>query len=257
MQLAIGDVIKVVSGEIGEIAFIGDVHFDEKTMIGIKLQEFSPNGRDGSIDGKIYFICPFGYGLFVPISNVMKKMNTQNITQNSEIKGDDDNDAIVETSKVIVEGSYARLKGLGKIPEFNGKVVKIVSYVAKKSRWKVKVLQNTKKKRYLGVREENLDPILDWELKEINVVEPLRDMPQIGDKVKTRNGKSGVVKFIGKTQFSNCQQLIGLELDDWNQNAHDGKVKGVRYYNAKHGRGYFTKFEFLIETYAHERWMPA
>ena len=42
------------------------------------------------------------------------------------------------------------------MPEFNGKLVCVISYVENKERWKVHVLTNNKQKRYLGLKTQNL-----------------------------------------------------------------------------------------------------
>lgn len=56
---------------------------------------------------------------------------------------------------------YAKLKGLSS-SQYNGKTVKVVKYVESKDRWRVKLLskQNAQKKVYLGVKKENLEPVL-------------------------------------------------------------------------------------------------
>lgn len=61
-------------------------------------------------------------------------------------------------SLCISKGSYARMKGLVKVPKFNGKVVIVVRYMESKKRWRVKLL-NERRLRYLCVKEEHLQPI--------------------------------------------------------------------------------------------------
>merc|ERR1712228_905559 len=64
---------------------------------------------------------------------------------------------------IPIKGSYARLKGLVKASEFNGKAVKIMDYVEKKDRWKVKLLHAKQEKKNLGVKAEKFDLLSDWE----------------------------------------------------------------------------------------------
>lgn len=52
---------------------------------------------------------------------------------------------------------------------------------------------------------------------------------QIGDHVRLLRGKTGVVRFIGPTDFSH-EELVGIELDAWSVNTHDGSVKGRQYF---------------------------
>jgi len=71
-------------------------------------------------------------------------------------------------------------------------------------------------------------------------------MPQLGDRVKLKRGRTGVVKFIGEVHFAKGQ-TIGLELDQWDPNANDGTAANRTYFKCAEGRGYFTKLSNLIE----------
>ena len=62
---------------------------------------------------------------------------------------------------------------------------------------------------------------------------------QIGDRVKTKSGKYGKVKFIGRV--SNClEDMFGLELDRMVFPGNDGSFNGVKYFDVPSHRGYFT-----------------
>ena len=226
IKFKLGDRVKLSHGKTGVVRYIGNPDFtsDHEEVVGLELDSWDANASDGTIQGKKLFDSAPGRAYFT------RRRSVANIMASS-----------------ITEGSYARLKGLEKVPQFNGKTVKVVSYVPNKLRWKVKILHNSTERKYLGVREQNLDPILDWEAARNANVEPLKQFPSIGDRVKTKNGKWGVVKYIGTTKFSNNEKLVGLELNQWNANAHDGKVKGVRYFTVKEGRGYFTKLDQLVK----------
>ena len=67
---AIFDSVILKSGERGRVVFIGDVHFGTDKMLGIELEKWSPNGHNGSIYGKTYFIVRDGHGLLVPMESV-------------------------------------------------------------------------------------------------------------------------------------------------------------------------------------------
>ena len=228
-RFRLGDRVKLSTGKTGVVRYIGNAHFTSEEVVGLELDSWDPNGCDGTINNIQIFEASPGRGYF--------------FTKNST-----DNKTIVKSQ--IVEGSYARLKGLTLVPRFNGKTVKVVSFVEKKSRWKVKLLQTKQEKKYLGVFEQNLDPILDWDINFDNDInydnESLNIMPSIGDGIKTKNGLIGIVKFVGKTQFGPIDEIyIGLELKEWYVNAHDGQVKDVKYFTAKPGTGYFAKLNFL------------
>ena len=66
----------------------------------------------------------------------------------------------LQSTTNIEVGGYARLKGLTQATKFNGKVVKIVAFVEKKERWKVKLLHIEQEDKYLGVTSKNLNPIM-------------------------------------------------------------------------------------------------
>merc|ERR1712154_255765 len=180
-QFRVGDRVKLQEGKTGVVRYVGKPEFAEEELVGIELDTWSANAGDGSVGGKNIFKTTAGRGYFT------RRKSVANIIQSK-----------------ITEGAYARLKGLLRVPKFNGKTVKIVAYVEKKGRWKVKLLHAKQEKKYLGVREENLDPILDWEpLNNENdsKQESLKEEPKIGDRVKTRKGRYGVVKYVGKVDF--------------------------------------------------------
>ena len=63
-KLSIGDRVVLANKRKGQVAFYGGVHFDEETVIGIILDEWSPNGHTGTIHGHRYFIAEDGKGYF-------------------------------------------------------------------------------------------------------------------------------------------------------------------------------------------------
>lgn len=222
----VGDRVKLREGKTGVVKYIGKPEFPQEELVGIELDTWSANARDGSIGDQKFFKTSSGRGYFTPNTSVANIIKAK-----------------------ITEGAYARLKGMLRIPKFNGKTVKIVAYVQKKERWKVKLLHAKQEKRYLGVREENLDPILDWEpLNESNEVkiEGLKFEPMIGDRVQTRNGRYGIVKYVGKVDNSKSV-YVGLKLEEYDPNAHDGTFKDHKYFECMDHRGYFVKLENLIE----------
>ena len=66
-------------------------------------------------------------------------------------------------------------------------------------------------------------------------------MPKIGDRVKIINGKWGIVKYIDENT-----KFIGIELNNWYENAGNGEVKGIRYFESENGKAFFVKFKYLI-----------
>ena len=225
-----------------KVRYIGKPDFCTEALIGIELDHWSANARDGSIHGQQIFETSEGRGFFAPLRSVV------NVTAKCK----------------VTEGGFARLQGLVRVTQFNGKTVEIVCYVEKKGRWKVKLLHSHAKseKKYLGVKEENLDPILVWEpLIDPNRPrkESLEECPEIDDQVETRDGHIGIVKYVGSVEFagdddSDDDELwIGLSLEEWDPNGHNGTVKHKTYFEAKQGRGYFVTLDQLIENVGSEQ----
>ena len=64
-----GQCVLVGGAERGFVRFVGHTHFKEGAWIGVELER--PKGKnDGSIDGKRYFNCSPGYGVFAPATMV-------------------------------------------------------------------------------------------------------------------------------------------------------------------------------------------
>jgi len=72
----------------------------------------------------------------------------------------------------IKEGGYATLKALQGAPDLNGKPVKIVKYIADKNRWQVRLLHPGQDKKYLAVKGDHLNPVLDSNLMPSHQEEP-------------------------------------------------------------------------------------
>ncbi|ETO31501.1 hypothetical protein RFI_05619 [Reticulomyxa filosa] len=70
---------------------------------------------------------------------------------------------------------------------------------------------------------------------------PLPKVPfKIGDCVRLIHGKVGIIKYMGSTNFTKGE-VIGLELDSWSSDGHNGTVQDKKYFEATPGRGYFTR----------------
>ena len=144
--------------------FSGKVHFAKREVIGIELDQWSPNGHNGVIHGHKYFSCKEGHGYFIRHDDVEKNL-----------------------------GSTRRRR---------------------KSR--------TASMMDIGVISKKL---------------------QIGDHIRLDRGKCGVVHYIGKASelfdddANKDEDVIGIELDEWSPNGHDGKG----FFKATKGRGYFAR----------------
>eukprot|EP01083_Nonionella_stella_P283733 965680_1 len=48
--------------------------------------------------------------------------------------------------------------------------------------------------------------------------------PALGTVVKLKDGQKGVVKYVGSTEFSDGQAVVGVELAEWTANTGDHTV---------------------------------
>ncbi|ETO04748.1 hypothetical protein RFI_32650 [Reticulomyxa filosa] len=61
-----------------------------------------------------------------------------------------------------------------------------------------------------------------------------------GDEVKLLDGKEGIVKYIGHTDFFPGRTWLGIELHT-NDGKHDGKVRNRVYFNCQENHGIFVQ----------------
>jgi len=80
--------------------------------------------------------------------------------------------------------------------------------------------------------------IEDGELDEVARVEIGDYEFGIGDVVKTKNNHVVIVRFIGKTHFSDNQTLIGIEKGS-ESGTHNGTVDGIEYFECPESKGAF------------------
>ncbi len=72
---------------------------------------------------------------------------------------------------------------------------------------------------------------------------------RIGDRVETKNGKFGYVKYIGRIANGAdiTQHGLELDIDTMIYPGNDGSFNGVKYFDTTLGRGYFTTADDLIK----------
>merc|ERR1719350_1211179 len=59
----------------------------------------------------------------------------------------------------------------------------------------------------------------------------------IGDLIRLKRGREGVVQYIGKEK----NPILGVELSQWSSSGNDGSLKDKRYFTCDMGRGYFSR----------------
>lgn len=61
-----------------------------------------------------------------------------------------------------------------------------------------------------------------------------------GNRIKLNDGSTGIIKYAGSVHFNKDEQyMIGIELDQWSPNGHNGKMHGRKYFRAAPGCGIF------------------
>eukprot|EP01083_Nonionella_stella_P283734 965681_1 len=68
--------------------------------------------------------------------------------------------------------------------------------------------------------------------------------PALGTVVKLKDGQKGVVKYVGSTEFSDGQAVVGVELAEWTANTGDHTVN-EKYFGAAPGRSYFARMQSI------------
>lgn len=67
---------------------------------------------------------------------------------------------------------------------------------------------------------------------------------KVGNRVCTEDGSLGTVAYIGYPPFTEGE-AVGIELDEFHINAHDGTHDGTRYFMCAPGRGRWCRREEL------------
>merc|ERR1712060_865525 len=163
-------------------------------LIGIVLDNWDPNGHDGSAYMIKYFHAEPNFGLFVKREDIVRLLTG------------DDHLNLLSVRVPSDEGDYG---------DFTSKATSEISF-----------------------GEVGRDNRTAYE-------EVLQSLAH-GDRVRLERGRTGVVKFIGEVEFAK-EEVIGIELDKWKAKGHCGTVRGVKYFQAAEGRGYFTRRENISE----------
>lgn len=53
----------------------------------------------------------------------------------------------------------------------------------------------------------------------------------VGQRVKLKDGRQGVLRYIGPTAYSSGLSMYGIELDEEYEGKHSGMTRGVKYFN--------------------------
>ena len=210
----IGDRVWVGGTKPGQIAFIGETQFAPGEWAGIVLDD--PVGKnDGSVAGVRYFQCEMKRGVFARLAKLAKDRNDKDRTPpNSELQHQHratDGVGVVTPPKTTANGGTvlppSATKHSSVTTSKSGLVKKPVSGSA----------TNLNKSSSRTGSMADLTPMS----------EPVRYPLSYGDRVLVSGSKSGILRYIGETDFAKGD-WAGIELDD-PLGKNDGAVAGKRY----------------------------
>eukprot|EP01084_Bolivina_argentea_P274353 467609_1 len=267
-DITISNTIKLKDGSCGIVKYVGNIDFTDEKMVGVELDPWSTNAYDGTVNDKEYFISNPGRGYFARMCcitdwNIPNQLLEQAKILDNEIKKDDDDNydmAIDETENselinvnigdiiITMRGYEGIVKFIGCVHFHEGEMIGIElnrwipngcngiihghKYFKCKDGYGLFILKN-------GIKCKIVENNENIKLKSVtNMI--------IGDKVKLKMGKSGIVKYLGNVEFTN-DYMVGIVLDEWSANGNDGTVNGKQYFKTNKGRGYFVRKTDIVQ----------
>lgn len=192
---------------------LGPAQFASGIWTGIEFDQ--PIGKnDGSVDGVQYFMCPPNHGMFAPINKI------------SKLDHDDHYDDLMNMNL-----SSSAMRHSGSMPKCRYNSLSGIN---------MSVVQS---KVDTGLRSYNRYSEASGLLSSSSSSVNSEDI-HIGSRVFLADKKSGVVRFIGMTQFANGI-WYGVELSR-PVGKNNGSVQGVRYFNCPDNYGVFVQFARII-----------
>eukprot|EP01084_Bolivina_argentea_P137929 242917_1 len=74
---------------------------------------------------------------------------------------------------------------------------------------------------------------------------------QVGDRVETKDNYRGTCQYVGQVKGLNNNNnvgiFVGIELDEFISNGHDGSNNNIQYFNCNNGHGIFIPIEECIK----------
>merc|ERR1712228_1097957 len=264
-QFGVGDYVLVKDNRKGIIRYIGATGIVKGCLVGIELDEQSPGGHDGRFGGKSYFECPDGHGMFVRLLDIIKIIKTkQRIERESnpnidtipdDLKMDENEVTISDKVKVgdrvtLSNNKQGIIKFIGNTEFSENKPMLGIELdsedpkatdgsVGNKSYFKTQMGRGIFVRRASVISFNSFESVPDNEEEES---EDDDDDMDFDDYVELENGSKGIIKFIGKTDFAKGE-LIGVEMETWDPDGHDGSKHNKRYFSCKQGHGLWTRRE--------------
>merc|ERR1712129_562343 len=268
---------------MGIIRYIGTTGIVKGCLVGIELDELSEAGHGGTFGGKAYFECEDGHGIFVRIVDIVKIIKTkQQIERESnpnietvpdDLKMDANELTISDKVKVgdrvtlsnkkqgivryIGDTEFSENKPMLGIELEENDPAATWGSVGSKQYFQTQMGRGIFVRRASVVSFNAFQPDADNEDEAANYdededdadddvqneeEEESEDDMDCDDYVELENGSKGIIKFIGKTDFAKGE-LIGVEMETWDPDGHDGSKHNKRYFSCKPGHGMWTRRE--------------
>jgi len=291
-DLQVGDRVRLKRGKMGVIKFMGRVNgINRECVIGLELNQIGEErGHDGCspLDGTRIFDCRPGHGYWTSkeaIVEVLSKKRSKNKGRGRHRRdGTDMVGMVPEYIKKLVDfriGDTVRLsRGKEGIVRYIGPVdgmkredivgleLKVWTERGHDGSYKGKEYFSCPQGRGYFTSRDAVAEVLEHAADKAEKP-PIRKMVsgenlpddggpsqllevEKGERVRLRNGRTGTVWFIGKTDFAKGE-VVGMELDQWTPKGHDGSVKGQQYFNCPAGHGYFTRRAAIVEKLGESR----
>eukprot|EP01083_Nonionella_stella_P091559 256049_1 len=231
-----GDRVRLAGGKTGLIKFIGQTEFAKSEVIGLQLDTWTPAGHNGTVRNKKYFEAEDGYGYFTRRSSIAALL---------EIAKLDDDDTETNTCLISLQ-EMELLKEIEVLESKRANGVVLHPKQVAKINLKEAIhaqLEQLKKDSHsadekTGIETESKEPMKSDVIHA--VISDATDL-KIDDTVELRSGKIGTIRFIGPVDFGEGD-WIGVELhNSFGPRAHDGVIRGRRYFTCSPKRGIFVK----------------
>ncbi len=266
IPVEVDDAVRVANGGTGVVKYVGPIDFlgDDKTVNGILMDQWHPSYGNGTIDGKVYFKSEEGRGNFAHPPEIVENLGstkpkpkpTANVPKDEPKVGQEV--TLKDGRKGVVQ--YVGVPGFSEekmigveldtwSTNTNSGTVNDTEYFSSNpgrgyfarfqsiSDWKIpsELIEEAKQLDNDDKPESDDDPIDSAQHEDGREI-----AVNIGDRIISTRGYTGVVRFKGGVHFDE-REVIGIELDQWSPNGHDGIIHGHKYFTCTDGRGYFIR----------------
>ena len=229
-QFKPGQHVLVGGAERGLVKFVGHTHFKEGLWIGVELER-EKGKNNGSIDGKIYFNCSPGYGVFAPV----RKVAILNEEEEEEEEVALPLSATFSVAEVMTEEEKEEEEEVAVTTMKHVEEEKEMEEAESKGK-------NEPPREELNPPEAMIDPPRETKqptepLTFSSTSDLLASQFKPGQHVLVGGAERGLVKFVGHTHFKEGL-WIGVELER-EKGKNNGSIDGKIYFNCSPGYGVF------------------